>query len=461
MHVEEFTGSDERLAVAALCLDSEALGRVAALLPDNPFPSKFANIVTRWCISHHKQFGEAPGPATLTAIYSDWARNADKASADLVGRFLGSLQPVAMRADYVVELIHKLISRTAAKQLADNVTAAISNGNIKAATDAIQAFKLPELSQRVDYLEPFTAPDALETAFEKTQYESIIKFPADSALGQWLGPTLHRDALVILCGADKSGKSSHLAGFCQRALIQGLRVAYLNIGDLSQEQVLRRWSTAWVGKPARAGKIKIPTAINYSESKELTVESQEQYYSTGYTVEEAKAAWAALAARGDANRFRLHSTPADTMTVEDIRRKLSAWADKGWVPDVLGIDYAGLISKSPHTEGHEAHDHIWKNLRAISSEFKILLITASQVNKEGYSSFWLGKTNFTGSKGIWAHANAAIGINMSEFERNEQVTRLNYIVLREQEFLAELPSRYVAVAGCPHRGRFHLLSRFI
>jgi hypothetical protein len=131
------------------------------------------------------------------------------------------------------------------------------------------------------------------------------------------------------------------------------------------------------------------------------------------------------------------------------------------VPDVLGVDYAGLIAKSPHTEGHEAHDHIWKNLRAISSEFKILLLTASQVNKEAYSSFWLGKVNFTGSKGIWAHANAAIGINMNEYERESQVCRLNYIVLREMEFLADLPSRHIAVAGSPHRGRFHLVSRFI
>jgi hypothetical protein len=120
-----------------------------------------------------------------------------------------------------------------------------------------------------------------------------------------------------------------------------------------------------------------------------------------------------------------------------------------------------LIAKSPHTEGHEAHDHIWKNLRAISSEFKILLLTASQVNKEGYNSWYLSKVNFTGSKGIWAHANAAIGINMSEFERDSQICRLNYIVLREQEFLGELPSKYVAVAGSPHRGRFHLISRFI
>lgn len=461
MQIETYDSQDERLVVAALCLDTETLSRVAALLPDNCFPSKFSNTVTKWCLNHFKQFGEAPGPAVLTAIYSDWARSADKASTDLVGRFLGSLQPVTMRADYVVELIHKLISRTAAKQLADNITAAISNGNITAATNAIQSFKLPELSQRVDYLEPFTALDAVQTAFEKTQYESIIKFPADTALGQWLGPTLHRDALVILCGADKSGKSSHLAGLCQRALIQGLRVAYFNIGDLSQEQVLRRWSTAWLGKPARAGKVKIPTKINYNEAKELTVEFQEQYYSSGYTVEEAKVAWAAMAARGEPNRFRLHSTPADTMTVEDIRRKLSAWADKGWVPDVVGLDYAGLVAKSPHTEGHEAHDHIWKNLRAISSEFKILLLTASQVNKEGYNSWFLSKVNFTGSKGIWAHANAAIGINMTEFERDQQVTRLNYIVLREQEFLADLPSRYVAVAGSPHRGRFHLISRFI
>jgi hypothetical protein len=116
MQIETYDSQDERLVIAALCLDTETLGRVATLLPDNCFPSKFSNIVVKWCLNHFKQFGEAPGPAVLTAIYSDWARSADKASTDLVGRFLGSLQPVTMRADYAVELIHKLIARTAAKQ---------------------------------------------------------------------------------------------------------------------------------------------------------------------------------------------------------------------------------------------------------------------------------------------------------------------------------------------------------
>ena len=460
MQIDQVDGADERIAVTAICLNTEVLRSVASGLHTNPFSAKWSNLIAQWCLKHFEQFGEAPGGAILTSIYAEWARSADDATKSLVGSFLSSLRPLSLNTEYCVDAIERIATRNAVKQLCDRATAALSNGRLQAATDAIAQFKSPTLAQACDYIEPLSDLESVTDAFRKTKYESIIKFRAGSPMQRWIGPTLHRDALVTFVGPDKSGKSSHLAAFCQMAVVQGLRTAFFNLGDLSQEQYLKRWSTAFVNRPGFPGEFKIPTAIKYAD-KELEVTFDSRFATHGYTEEEARDAWTAVAARGEANRLRVITKPARSLSVEEIDNKLDGWAQKGWLPDVVGIDYAGLLYRKGGVETHEAIDHNWAQLRAISSKYKILVLTAEQVKASGYTKQWLGKEDFAGSKGINAHCNAIIGINMSELERAQQVARFNYIALREAEYLTQLPSRYIAVAGCPIVGRFHLVSEFI
>jgi hypothetical protein len=380
-----------------------------------------------------------------------------------VGKFLASLSPVSVNTDYAVELIGSLVSKGAMKQLLDKGQAALSNGNVQAAWDLIQAAKPPQLAQDQCYVDPINDTSIIEDAYDKATYSPLIRFPEGTAISRWLGPTLHRDALVVLCGADKAGKSSHLASLCQRGLVQGNKVAYFNIGDLSQAQCLKRWTTAFVAKPSFPCKYKIPTSLAYKD-KEFSLNYDEKYVIQAYTKEEAVAAWQKLRDPSGESRLRMVSKPTRTLTVEDLKAILDTWASDGWVPDIVGIDYAALLGFSRgFDKSHEALEHLWGKLRALSSEFRCLVLTASQVNAESYqaNTYWLSQSSFTGSKAIWAACNAAIGINITASERDKQVTRWNWIVLREREYLSNLPSSYLGIAGCPTLGRFHLISEFI
>lgn len=463
MKVTEVKGTEEQLALVALCLDTEVLSRVVDALPENPFAAKVSNVVYGWCRKHFAEYKEAPGAVSLTAIYAEWASTADEANSSLVGKFLASLSPTQLNPDYAVSLIERLVVRHSAKQLADRVQAALANGNVQAATDTIKTWQPPTLTADVDYLDPINDPSIIAQSHTAASYEPLIKFKEGTAISRWFGPTLHRDALVVLCGADKSGKSSHLTNLCQRALLQGKRVAFFNLGDLSTEQMLKRWTTGFVGKSEFAGKIKIPTSMKYA-NKEFSLEYLEKYQTSAYTTDEASEAWDKLKDPSGDCRIRFITRPARTMTVEDLHKTLLGWANKGWVPDVIGIDYAALLGFSRGFEkSHEAIEHVWSKLRAISSEFKSLVLTASQVNADAYhgSTYWLTQSSFTGSKSIWAYANACLGLNATVTERDQQITRMNWIVLRERNYLSQLPSSYLAVGGAPLLGRFHLISEFI
>jgi hypothetical protein len=463
MHIKQFSGAEEQLAITCLCLDTSVLAKVAGKIPQGAFSSRWANTVAGWCLNHFKEFHEAPGAVAITAIYSQWAESADEATGALVGKFLAGLSPVEVSTDYAVELIGSLVSKAAIKQIIEKSQAALSNGNHQAAWDLVQAAKPPQLSQDQCYIDPINDTSSIEEAYDKANYEPLIRFPEGTAISRWLGPTLHRDALVVLCGADKAGKSSHLACLCQRGLVQGKRIAFFNLGDLSMDQMLKRWSTAIVGRPAFACNYKIPTDLKYKD-KEFSLNYQERASSSAYSKDEAVAAWQKLRDPSGESRLRMVTKPVGSLTVEDIHAALTTWANQGWTADIIGLDYAALLASSRGLDKrHEALDHIWARLRAISTEFKALVLTASQVNADAYqgTSYWLNQSHFSGSKGIWSHCNAAIGLNITATERDQQVTRMNWIVLREREYLSGLPSSYLAVAGTPAIGRFHLISEFI
>lgn len=456
-------GSDERLAIAALCLDVEVLKAVAPDATDNMFGSKWANLITKWAVDYYNSYKEAPGPAGLTALYTEWANTTgDKDTVNTVGRWLSSLESgLTMSSQYAVDLIHRLASKSAATRHAAMLQAALDNGKVDKAIELAESFKRPTISKSNDFIEPFTDPELIERAYQQSAFESLIKFPAGSAICEFFGPTLARDSLVGFTGIDKSGKSTHLAQLCIRALTQNLRVAFFNLGDLSESQVIRRWSTAFVGRPPMPMNFNIPKSLAY-EDKEPIVEFDVRAEMDGYTVDDAKQAWLKYARYGDSGRLRLVNKRANEISIYQLVNIVRKWADKGWVPDIIAIDYADLLAPPPGFEqSHQAIDDTWKEMRAMTTEFRCLGMTATQSKADGYSSWLLGRESFSGSKAKNAHVNAMVGINITEVERANQVCRFNWIVLREAEYMLQYPKKILAVAGTPAIGRYHKLSCWV
>src|SRR5690606_4214129 len=84
-------------------------------------------------------------------------------------------------------------------------------------------------------------------------------------------------------------------------------------------------------------------------------------------------------------------------------------------------------------------------LRALSQSLHCLVVTASQSDADSFNAHTLGMRNFTGSMLKLAEANGIIGINMTIREREMDMYRLNWIVLRESE---NVPTRCVHAAAC-------------
>jgi hypothetical protein len=92
---------------------------------------------------------------------------------------------------------------------------------------------------------------------------------------------------------------------------------------------------------------------------------------------------------------------------------------------------------------------------------KCLVLTATQSDADGYSSWLLTKKNFSDSKKKIANVSALFGINCTEEERRMNVCRLNPIAIREADYLNDTPGTIVGVAGCSKVGRPHIVSTWI
>lgn len=102
----------------------------------------------------------------------------------------------------------------------------------------------------------------------------------------------------------------------------------------------------------------------------------------------------------------IKENPPSSMNCRDIRRYLEMLRDAGRLPEVLFVDYLGLLIPNERTsEGsHWRIGEICKELRALSFEFEIPIITAAQLNGDGYDTDEITMANVAESKAINMHS---------------------------------------------------------
>ena len=238
-----------------------------------------------------------------------------------------------------------------------------------------------------------------------------------------------------------------------RAVQQGKRVAYFEVGDMSQTQVMMRLIQRLSARPKKQKVIKIPERIEFDKKFNADVSF---YCKDIKTPLSADAAVKKLARFGKSlddafgsdvhGLLRLSCHPSGSMSVIGIESRLDAWERAGWLPDIVVIDYADILAPiDGRQEKRYQVDETWKRLRGLSQKRHICVITASQADAASYRVKTLDKSNFSESKTKLAHVNAFIGINALADEKEKQLRRLNFIVRREEAY-SEQECLYVA--GC-------------
>lgn len=234
-----------------------------------------------------------------------------------------------------------------------------------------------------------------------------------------------------------------------RAMEQRRKVAFFEVGDMSEPQIMQRFLVRAAKRPLHPRVVKYPRAITREPGESMAeVVLEERPFEKGL---DWQTAWNACQkimktkVKSKRSFLKLSCHPNSSVGVSNLESILAVWEREDWTPDVICIDYADLLLPPPNLEGRDAINETWKRLRGLSQSLHCLVATATQANAAAYRTDTISMANFSEDKRKNAHVTAMIGLNATAEEKERGITRINLAALREGEYSEQ---RCVHVAGC-------------
>jgi hypothetical protein len=464
MKVTKRDGSSERRILTGMIVDSQVLARIVTKWEPNMFNSTWGNLIGGWCVDFFNEYETAPGKE-IEGLFESWATdNRDEDTIKIMEKFLVGLSDEYERltkesnSDYVIDQASKYFNRIKLKRLSESISGDVTTGNLDKALQRINQYGQLEMGVGAG-IDPLSDEEAIREAFEE-QLEPLIKYPG--ALGRFFGSALQRDAFVAFMGAEKRGKTWWLLDVAWRAMTQRRKVAFFEVGDMSQNQIMRRLMIRAARRPLKAQRFKYPTKIEKEYGSPMAAIDCEDRETTDMMGWQSafKACQRIIKTKIKSSEpmLRLSCHPNSTLSVSGIRAILQNWERGGWTPDVIVIDYADILA--PPTGISDTRDQInstWKQLRALSQSSHSLVVTATQADAASYNTNTIGRTNFSEDKRKFAHVTGMVGLNANSDEKECGLMRLNWIVLRESPFSE---THCIHVASCLEIGNPAVRSTF-
>lgn len=451
----------ERQILIGLCTDRSFLTGAVSILDLGLFQSKYIRIVAEWCISYFKKHKQAP-KRTIQNIYYSWVErskpNDDDADAvrDLLEDLSAESDRYELNSQYLLQSLSEYVTTRRLEILQATIGDQLGRGKVDLALSAVQKFRGVPADDPSEF-NPFTSRRALRCVFSDPP-KPIIRFPG--VAGEFFNAAMTRDSLIAIQGPEKRGKTFWCLEFAYRALRDRRRVAFFEVGDLSERQLIRRVAIRMAGMPAtHMPSIRMPVNLEVDEDGLANVDFKRIKLRS---VLSAQAAYRAQ--KRFCRRYRITESNAmfsvhanSSMNVAGIQMILERWKmDYSFVPDVIIIDYADILApEDARKELRHQVDDTWRALRRLSQDWSACVIAPTQANAASFSATTQSMKHFAESHRKMAHVTGMLGLNQTDDEKEQQVMRLNWIVLREVDFVV---SRCLWVAQCIPLGRAFCLA---
>jgi hypothetical protein len=466
----------ERRALIALITSKPYLMRAAGNIDLELIDAPHFKLVARWCLDYWKSYKKAPGDH-IEDIYHSWADgNENEDLIKQVHDFLDGLsrdyeRSAELNVPYLLDELRDLMKARKLQRIKEDLEYSLSRGKTEDAERTVLEFKTPPIGEAVG-TNPLH-PNHWESVF-LDPLQPVIEF--EGAAGNFFNPALTRDALVMVQAPEKMGKTFWCIEFIMRALRQRRKVAFFEVGDLSQQQVFMRLGVRWAARPLWKGQVRnlrVPNRIVFNSEekgpgykvlgKRIKVKGTVTQTSVKRGIQRFQRA-CGLSSKVDYLKVSVH--PSSSINVKGIEGILNQWLlDDGFIPDLIVVDYADILSPEPSKRRYE-HDRnvtndTWKALRRLSQERHALVIVPTQANAKAYSQRLQSMSSFSEDKRKYAHVTACLGLNQTPEEKDMGGMRVNWIVLRGAPYIITRPlyvgqcyalSRALCVAKIGPRG---------
>jgi len=441
MKHRQYDGSASRRILRGMIVDQKVCSRISSQWTGNGlFSAEWANLVGNMVVSHFRKYGQPPN-SQMVSIFEKWADTsvADDKTIELMERFLQSLsdEQGEVDSDVLLDNAKDHFGKVLIDRSIETAKALLEKGDVASAREGLLSTPKVNLGAG-SYIEPASGIEIWMDAFSQDRERPLVRYRG--ALGKFIGDSFTRKTLYSFMAPDKIGKTTWMLDLAYRGLRNRRRVAFFDVGDSTENEILVRLGSRATGMPRYDSKLKIPFEWDKNgelQLKEVTLDALDPITSFQLFKKVTKSE----------DSFRLAHYPNSTVNVNDIDSILADWKREGWSPDLVFIDYADILAPPAGVRDKlDQIDETWKGLRRISQARDCCVITATQSDATAYKNdkSLLSKKNFSGRKTKLAHVNGMIGINVSHDEKSVGAARINWIVRRKGRYNER---SYVKVAG--------------
>lgn len=473
MVIEEYDGRLERRILIGMILNDVVASRVASHWKPNSFSAKPTNVLAELVVGHARKYdGKAPKKA-IQPLVEGWIEKhgRDRATAELLNEFLSGLSDEAERSadvnpDQLIDSANEQFNAVRLKRNAEDVLALVQARQIEKALVLREEFKRAEMGG-TDMIDLLHDEVEMEDVFAE-KGEAIVHYPG--ALGEFMQNFLERDAFVSFIAPNKSQKSMWLMDLAWRSTLQRRRTAVFVIGDLSKRQFKRRFYSRVAKMPFRSPTNEWPYRVKWPSKLEPPPKSGGKIVAeVDFKIKEFAAPLKLKNIKDSCHRamndlikskksyLKLSCHPARSIDVRGIRSRLEHLEQsEGWVADVVVLDYAdNLAPLDAKMDKRDQINESWLAMSALRQERHLCLVTATQADSDSFRKGLLDRNNFSDDRRKLDHVTAMIGINITDEERANGLSRLNLLPVRDGEWD---PKRVVYVASCLPLGNPAVLS---
>lgn len=431
-------------ALAALIGDDFVLGQLCSQWEDF-FGDAEGNLLAEWCRDHYRQYGEAPGESILHR-FQLWSEGVAEDRARAVEQRIHAANEESLEnisSQVLLDQTAAYFTRVSLRSRLEQVQSELEHGRTAEAVAKWEGWSPLRVGASA-IIDPATDVAAWRRAFAEDDQRALIRHRG--ALGNFFGSAFSRDSFVSFMGATSQGKSWWLLDLAYLAVRQRNRVAFFELGDLTEAQVMRRFGQRVLRRPLKNKTVSWPKEID----GEGVIQAEQRKLEKVSDVEAMRAFHRVGFERKDRLRLRCYENSA--CQVSDLEAEVSGWERQGWVPDVIIADYADIFAPPAGVKEERAGiNENWKHLRRLSQRWHCCVITATQADAKAYDAALLRRRNFTDDRRKRDHLTAEFGINSTEAERVQGVHRINSMKLRDGRY-SEMRQVYVASCldcGCP------------
>lgn len=446
MKIQKIENNKQKLIIISLIVSDKFCDRIIPILMQNKDLiyqtfTDFYKIVLRWVIDYYNNYSKAPHNH-IKEIYDDKKKVLDEDEQGLISQFLQHLSDQYEREDnynenYVIDQALKYLREVNLNILQKKINDAKETNNIDEAEKLILTYnKLDEITEIKQ--ETFLFQD-IDKAVEVCNYkpednpDRLFKFPGD--IGNKIG-WIYRGDFFSFVSPAKRGKSYYLRETALiAAMYYGLNVIILNL-EMSHNKYTRNFYqniTGEVKKYSGDKKIKKVRVPYFEEGRnnkfDIKYEELNKYGLTGKKVRNIFRR-SKIKSRGE---ILIRSFPSNTLIFQKLNKVLDDLVLKGFVPDLILIDFLDNMKVYEKGEHRHSIDTKWTNARRLAQEKHLAVGTVSHTSKKNFKVD-IGQGDVNEDYRKENHVTHMIALNQTPEEKEKQVLRMNILHNRDEDF---------------------------